>query len=66
MEAVRQFICLSDMVGAVVSRAYGLVKFGECRKLLYGNMFPLRLKCAVWKSYVVPIVSVVLEEEYEL
>ena len=32
----------------------GCVKFRECGELLYGRMFPLRLKGSVYRSYVRP------------
>ena len=32
------------------------VKFRECIELLYGRKFPLRLKRAVYKSYVRPSI----------
>ena len=30
------------------------VKHRECEELLYGKRFPLKLKCAVYKSYAKP------------
>ena len=32
------------------------VKFRECDELLYGKRFPLRLKWAVYESYVRPVI----------
>ena len=40
----------------------GLVKFRECGKFLYGRGFPLRLKGAVYKSYVWPAMLYGSEE----
>ena len=34
----------------------GWVKFMECSELLYGRRFPLRLKGAVYKRYVRPVI----------
>ena len=60
MEAVIEFTYLGDRVSAgegceaaVTGRGRcGLVKFRECSELLYGIRFPLRLKGAVYNSYV--------------
>ena len=42
---------------AVTARARcGWVKFRECSELLYGRRFPLRLKSAVYRSYVMPAI----------
>ena len=62
METVREFTYLSDWVSAgggceaaVTSRTRcGWVKFRECGELLYGRRFSLRLKGALYKSYVRP------------
>ena len=34
----------------------GCVMFRECGELLYGRRFPLRLKGAVYNSYVRPVI----------
>ena len=34
----------------------GWVKYRECGKLLYRRRFPLRLKGAVYESYVRPVI----------
>ena len=39
------------MIGRI---SYWWVQFRECGKLLYGRIFPLKLKAAVYKSYVRP------------
>ena len=57
---VREFTYLGDRVSAgggceaaVTARArYGWLRFRECSVLLYGGRFPLRLKWAVYESYV--------------
>ena len=62
VEAVREFTYLSDIVtaggeceAAVTARVRcGLVKFRKFGELLYGRRFPLRLKEAVYGSYVRP------------
>ena len=42
---------------AVIARTRcGWVKFRECSEWLYGNKFSLRLKGAVYKSNVKPVV----------
>ena len=42
-------------VAAVIARARcWCIKFRECDELLYGRKFPLELKGAVYKSYVIP------------
>ena len=63
METVREFTYLGDRVSegggcgaAVIARTichsqHRWVKINECGKLLYGK-FPLKLKGAVYKSYV--------------
>ena len=37
-------------------KRYGWVKFRNCGELLYGRRFPLRLKGAVYRSYVKPAI----------
>ena len=62
VETVREFTCLDDRVSAgggceaavTVRTRCGWVKFMECRELLYGRRFPLRLKGAIYKTYVRP------------
>ena len=62
METVREFTYLGDRVStggrceaAVTARTRcGWAKFKECGELLYGRLFPLRLKGAVYESYVGP------------
>ena len=62
METVREFTYLGDMVcagrgcKAVVTarRRCWWVKLRRCGELLYKNRFPVRLKGAVYKSYVMP------------
>ena len=62
METVGEFTYLGDRVSAgggceaaVTARIRcGWVGFRECSELLYGNMFPLRMKGAVYGSYVGP------------
>ena len=64
METVREFTYLGDRVSAgggcetaVTARMRcRWVKFRECSELLYGRRFPLRLKGAVYKSYVWPAI----------
>ena len=64
VETVREFTYLGDRVSAgggceaaVTARTRcGWVKFMECGELLYGRRFPLRLKGAVYKSYVTPAI----------
>ena len=64
METVREFTYLSDRVSAgggyeaaVISiTIFVWVKFRECGELLYGRGFPLRLKGAVYLSYVRPAI----------
>ena len=34
----------------------GWVKFRECGELLYDKSFPLKLKIAVYKTYVMPAI----------
>ena len=61
---MREFTCLRDRVSAgggcetaVTARTRcGWVKFMECSELLYGRRFPLRLKGAVYSSYVGPAI----------
>ena len=44
-------------MAAVTARTRcGLVKFRECGELLYSRIFPLRLKGAVYESYVRPVI----------
>ena len=60
VETVGEFTYLGDRVSAgggceavVTARTRcGWVNFRECGELLYGRRFPLRLKWAVYKSYV--------------
>ena len=64
VETVSVFTYLGDRVSAgggcevgVTARTRcGWVKYRECGKLLYGRRFPLRLKGAVYKSYVRPAI----------
>ena len=64
VEAMRKFTYLGDRVSvvggceaAVTGRTRcGWVKFRECNELLYGRRFPLKLKGAVYESYVRPSV----------
>ena len=64
VETVEEVIYLGDRVSAgrvcdiaVPARTRcGWVKFRECGELLYGRRFPLRLKGAVYKSYVRPVI----------
>ena len=60
VETVSEFTYLGDMVSAgggceaaVTTRTRcGWVKFRECGELLYDRRFPLKLKEAVYRSYV--------------
>ena len=62
METVRGFTYAGDRVSAgggceaavTVRTRCGWVKFRECGELLHRKIFPLRLKQAVYKSYVSP------------
>ena len=64
VETVREFTCLGDRVSAgggceavVAARTRcGWVKFWNCSELLYGRRCPLRLKRAVYESYVRPAI----------
>ena len=64
VETVRKFIYAGDRVSAgggcesaVTARTRcGLVKFWECGELLYDMKFPLRLKEAVYESYIRPAI----------
>ena len=64
VETVREFMCLGDRVSAgggcvavVTARTRcGWVKFWNCSELLYGRRCPLRLKMAVYESYVRPAI----------
>ena len=64
VETVQIFTHLGDRVSASGGReaavsvrtGCGWVKFRECGELLYGWRFPLRLKRAVYKSYVRPAI----------
>ena len=64
VEIVREFTYLDGRVSAgegceavVTARTRcGWVMFRECSELLYGRKFPLRLKGAVYKSYVRPAI----------
>ena len=63
-EVVKECTYLGDRVSdgggreaAVTARTRcGWVKFRECSELLYGRRFPLRLKGAVYESYVWPAI----------
>ena len=56
VETVQEFTCLDDIVSAsggceaavTAKRICGWVEFWECRELLYGRRFPLRLKGAFY------------------
>ena len=60
MESVREFTCHGYRVSAgvgceaavTVRTRCGWVKFRECCELRYGRRFPLKLKGAVFMSYV--------------
>ena len=62
VETVSEFTYLGDRVNAgggceaavAAKTRCGWVKFRECGELLYGSRSPLRLKGAVYKSYVRP------------
>ena len=64
METVREFRYLGDRVSAgggcevavTARRICGCFKFREYGKLLYG-IFPMKLKGAVYKSYVRPAIQ---------
>ena len=64
VETVSEFIYLGDRVSAsggceaavTVGTRYGWVKLRECGELLYGRRFPLKLKEAVYKSYIRPAI----------
>ena len=64
VEAVREFTYLGDRVSAgggyeaaVTARTRcGWVKFWECSELLYGRIFSLMLKGAVYRSYARPAI----------
>ena len=64
METVNDFTYLGDRLSAsggceaaVTARTrFGWVMFRECGELLYGRRFPLRLKGAVYKSYMRPAI----------
>ena len=64
METVGEFTYLGDRVlsggvcvsAVTASTRCGWVEFRECGELLYGRRFPLRLKGAVYKSYVGPAI----------
>ena len=64
VETVRDFTYLGDRVitcggceAALTARTRcGLVKIREWGELLYGRMFPLRLKWSVYRSYVRPAI----------
>ena len=64
METVSEFTYLGDResAGGVCEVAVsartrcGCVRFRECGELLYGRKFPLKLKWAVYKSYVRPAI----------
>ena len=63
-EIVREFTYLGDRVSAggvceaaVTARTRcGWVKLRECGELLYGRRFPLKLKGAVYNSYIRPAI----------
>ena len=62
VKKVKEFTYLGDRMSAgggceaaVTARIRcGFVKFMECSELLYGRRFPLRLKGAVYRTYVKP------------
>ena len=63
MERVREFTYLGDRVSrgggceaAVTASRCGWFKLRECSELLYGRIFPLRLKGAVYKYSVRPTI----------
>ena len=64
VETVRELTYLGDRVSAsggceaaVTARTRcGCVKLRECGELLYGRRLPLKLKGAVYKSYVSPAI----------
>ena len=64
VETVSEFTYLGDRVSAgggceavvTAKTRCGWVKFSECGELLYGRRFPLRLKGAVYKSYIRPAI----------
>ena len=64
MKTVKKFTYLGDRVcagggcEAVVTAGTRCwwVEFRECCELLYGRRFPLRLKEAVYESYVLPAI----------
>ena len=64
VETVREFTYLGDWVSAgggceaaVTARTRcGWVRFRECSELLYGRRFYLKLKWAIYKSYVRPAI----------
>ena len=43
---------MEDETDVTARARCGWVKFRECGELLYGRRFPLRLKLAVYESYV--------------
>ena len=64
VETVSEFTYIGDRVSAsggceaavtAITRC-GWVKFRECGELLYGRMFPLKLKGGVYKSYIRPAI----------
>ena len=64
VKTVSEFTYLGNRVSAsggcqtaVTARTRcGWVKFRECGKLLYGRRFPIRLKGAVYESYIRPAI----------
>ena len=64
MKTVMEFTCLGDRVSAgggcdaavTARKRCGWVKPMVCGKLLCGRIFPLKLKVAVYKSYVRPAI----------
>ena len=64
VETVEEFSCHGDRVSAgggckaavTAGRRCGWVPLRECGELLYGRMFPMKLKGAIYKSYVMPAV----------
>ena len=64
VETVREFRYLCDWVSAVggceaavtARTRCGWVKFMECGELLYDRRFPLRMKGAVYESYLRPAI----------
>ena len=70
VKTVKEFIYLGNRMSAgggceaavIVRTRCGWVKFRECSELLYGRRFHLKLKGAVYKSYVRPTMLYGSEE----